>query len=287
MQGSQSAQLVHPIGNGIFQQLFVIPVVNLLVAFIALFSAIGLPGAFGLAVIALVVTIRLLLHPLFKQMTESQKKMQAVNPHLVKLKEKHKDDPKKLQEETMRLYKEHGFNPASGCLPMLIQIPVFFGLYSALNAALADGSSAKAIAEINKVLYTKAIEIQKIDPHFLGYNLALTPQHAGAWHYYLVPLVTGLLQYAQTKYASPVMAAPTQDPVPSKKSGKKLAKGEQPKEPVQDTQGEFQKAMNMQMKYIFPVMIAYFAYILPVGLALYWNIFALFSILQYRRVNKS
>lgn len=273
------------ISQNIFNTIFVIPTLNLLALFLVLFNAIHLPGAMGFAIIALVVVIRVALHPIFVNMINSQKKMQQIKPHLENIQTKHKKDPKKLQEETMRLYKEHGFNPASGCLPMLIQLPVFFGLYNTLTLFLKDGSSAKVIAEINKVLYIPALKIQSIDPNFFGFNIALSPQQTGQVHYYLVPLITAALQYAQTKYSMPMQATPTPDPV--KKGDKKLAKKDSEVEKKPTAGGDFQKALNMQMKYFLPLMIGYFSFILPVGLSLYWNIFAIFSILQYRRVNKN
>ncbi|MBI1862800.1 YidC/Oxa1 family membrane protein insertase [Candidatus Microgenomates bacterium] len=273
------------ISHNIFNSIFVIPTLNLLALFLVMFNAIHLPGAFGFSIIALVLLVRMLLHPVFVQMIKSQQKIAEIKPHLDKLQAKHKKDPKMLQQEQMRLYKEAGINPASGCLTAIIQMPVFIGLYSTLNIFLHDGTSAKAINEINKILYIPALKIQHVDTHFFGLNLAVSPQKAGMWFYYLVPVVTGLLQYAQAKYATPQALTPA-TPAP-KKSDKKLAvKGEEPEE-KKDSQGDFQKAMNTQMKYFFPFMIGYFAFTLPVGLSLYWNIFSIFSILQYRRVSKS
>lgn len=275
------------ISQNIFSTIFIIPTLNLLVLFFTLFTAIKMPGAFGFSIIALVLLVRALLHPFFVKQMETQKKMQDLKPHIDKIQAKHKKDPKRLQEEQMRLYKEAGLNPASGCLTMLIQLPVFIGLYSTLSTFLTHGTSAKTISEINKILYIPSLKIQSIDPNFFGFNLALSPQNAnGQWQYYLVPVVTGLLQYAQAKYATPMGSpAPIEEPKKAgKKNGKELAKVEEKK---QDTTGDFQKALNLQMKYFFPLMIGYFAYTLPVGLALYWNIFSIFSILQYRNVNKN
>jgi YidC/Oxa1 family membrane protein insertase len=268
------------ISHNIFNTIFVIPTLNLLALFLVIFNAVHLPGAFGFSIVALVVLIRLLLHPVFVQMVKSQQKMQDVKPQLDKIQAKYKKDPKKLQEEQMRLYREAGINPASGCLTAIIQLPIFIGLYSTLNLFLADGSSAKVIHEINKVLYVPFLKIHEIDPNFFGFNLALSPQHSHKMYYFIIPVITGLLQYAQAKYSTPGMA-----PAEPKKSDKKLAvKDGEPEK--KDGQGDFQKALSMQMKYFFPFMIAYFAYTLPVGLSLYWNIFSIFSILQYRRVNK-
>lgn len=267
------------ITHNFFNDIFVIPILNILVAIYAGLHALGLPGAFGLAIVALTVGIRFLLHPFFKQQIHTARKMTEIKPHLDRLQAQHKKDPKRLQQEQLLLYKEHGLNPASGCLFLIIQMPIFIGLYSTLNVFLQHGVGAKTVSQINGVLYTKAIAIsQVIDPQFLGFNLALSPQKAGIWFYYLIPVLTGVLQYFQA-------VATTAQPAQKVENKKALAKkDDRDKKP--DPQGDFQKAMNTQMKYIFPFMIGYFAFTLPVGLSLYWNIFSLFSILQYRRVNK-
>ena len=205
---------------------------------------------------------------------ETAKKMQDLKPHLDRLSKKHGKDKKKLQEEQMRLYQQAGINPASGCLFMIIQIPIFIALYNTLSLFLTNGGGTqKVITEINKALYSPALKFTTIDPWFFGFNLALSPAKAGNPIYYLIPVVTGLLQYLQNKATMP--PAPVSEPkedVSGKKDDKK------------SSSDDFQKAMNTQMKYIFPFMIGWFSYTLPVGLSLYWNIFSLFSIMQYRKL---
>jgi len=268
------------ITHNIFNDIFVIPILNVLVAMYVGLHSVGIPGAFGFAIVLLTVGIRFLLHPFFKQQIDTARKMQDIKPHLDRLQSQHKKDPKRLQQEQLLLYKEHGLNPASGCLFLIIQIPIFIGLYSTLNLFLQNGVGEKTVSQINGVLYSQAITIsQAIDPQFLGFNLAVTPQKAGVWFYYLIPVLTGVLQYFQ---AVATTAKPAEVPVSKKALTKKSDKDEK----KSDTMGDFQKAMNTQMKYIFPFMIGYFAFTLPVGLSLYWNIFSLFSILQYRRIQK-
>ena len=263
-----------------FNTTFVFPILNLLVLFYKVFLFIKIPGAFGLAIIALTAFIRLILHPFFKQQLETSKKMSDLKPHLDRLSAKHKNDKKKLQEEHMKLYQQAGINPAAGCLFMIVQIPVFIALYNTLSLFLVNGSGAKIIAEINKALYHPALKITTIEPWFFGYNLALAPSKAGGqWHYYLIPVVTALLQYLQTQAMTPA-TVPTKEIEGKNKDGSSSAKAPADKD-------DFQKAMNMQMKFIFPIMIGYFSYTLPMGLSLYWNIFSIFSIIQYRRMKSS
>lgn len=259
-----------------FNTTFVFPILNLLVFFYKIFLFIKIPGAFGFAIIALTAFIRLLLHPFFKQQLETSKKMQDLKPHLDRLSHKHKDDKKRLQEEHMKLYQQAGINPATGCLFMIVQIPVFIALYNTLSLFLLNGNAAKIISQINKVLYHSALKIQTIDPWFFGFNLALSPAKSGLWYYYTMPILTALLQYLQTQAMTPASS-----PTPEVNEVKKNISGVGDKK---DDSGDFQKAMNMQMKYIFPLMIGYFSYTLPVGLSLYWNIFSLFSIIQYKKM---
>ena len=178
-----------------FTTTFVFPILNLLVFFYKIFLFLKIPGAIGLAIIALTAVIRLLLHPFFKQQLETSKKMQDLKPHLDRLSQKHKSDKKKLQEEHMKLYQQAGINPASGCLFMIIQIPVFIALYNTLSLFLLNGNATKIISQINKVVYHPILKIQAINPWFFGFNLALSPAKAGQWHYYLIPVITAVLQY--------------------------------------------------------------------------------------------
>lgn len=256
-----------------FNTVFIFPILNLLVLFLHIFQSLKVPGAFGYAIIALTSVIRLLLHPFFKQQLETAKKMQELKPQLDKLSQKYKNEPKKIQEEQLRLYKDGGINPASGCLFMIIQIPIFIGLYNTLSVFLMNGNTAKVIESINKALYTPMLKIQTIDPWFLGLNLLTTPQKGGHWIYYTVPVITGLLQYFQVLVSTPQMN--TEKAIEKKDSDEKDKKS---------NSDDFQKAMNTQMKYIFPFMIGWFSFTLPIGLSLYWNIFSLFSIIQAKQL---
>ena len=253
-----------------YNTVFAHPIVNLLALYHYLFGLIKIPGTLGFSIVALTVTIRLLLHPFFKQQMDSAKKMQDIKPHIDNLSKKHKGDAKKIQEEQMRLYQEAGINPASGCLFMIIQIPVFIALYQTLQMFFV-ADTTKIIASLNKTLYFPFLHFKTLDAWFLGVNLAATPKQMNSVFAYLIPIVTGILQYFQTISTTASMA-----PAPSKeiiigKDGKKES----------SSTDDFQKAMNTQMKYVFPFMIGWFALSMPAGLALYWNIFSVFSIIQY------
>jgi len=92
--------------------------------------------SYALAIIIMTIIIRSLLWPLQNAATKSMRKMAKLSPIMNELREKYKDDPQRMNQETMKLYKEYGINPFGGCLPMLVQIPIFFGFYGMLDKAI-------------------------------------------------------------------------------------------------------------------------------------------------------
>lgn len=257
------------------QILFILsqPILNILLFFYFIISRLGVPGAFGFSIIGLTVFIRLLLHPLFHKQLMMAKKMEKMKPHLDSLTAKHKDDKKRLQEEQLKLYKEMGVNPASGCLTMLIQMPVIIGLYKVLGQFFGNGKAAAvAISAINNQAYLGFLKLTSIDPTFFGLNLGVAPSqfHKYGVYYLLIPVITAILQYYQVVVATPKNTPSTLPAVADQKDKKSDAE-------------DMQKIMTTQMKFIFPIMIGYISYTLPIGMALYWNIFSIFTIIQYTR----
>ena len=96
----------------------------------------NLIGSYGWAIIILTVIIKIILWPLTHKSAKSMKEMQKIQPLVSALKEKYKSDPKKIQAETMKLYKEHKINPMGGCLPMVLQIPILFAFFTSLRSAI-------------------------------------------------------------------------------------------------------------------------------------------------------
>ncbi|MDQ6625319.1 MAG: membrane protein insertase YidC [Verrucomicrobiota bacterium] len=92
-------------------------------------------GNYGVAIVLLTACVKAVLWPLQNKANRSMRKMSALAPKMQALKEKYKDDPTRMNTEVMKLYKENGVNPVGGCLPMMIQIPIFFGLFSMLGQA--------------------------------------------------------------------------------------------------------------------------------------------------------
>ena len=259
-----------------FNSVFVFPILNILAVYHYALNLIHVPGTLGFSIILLTITIRVLLHPFFKQQMVTASKMQELKPHLDSISKKHKGDSKRLQEEQMKLYQEAGINPASGCVFMIVQIPIFIALYQTLQYFLVADTS-KILIAVNKAVYLPMLHFKSLDPMFFGINLAQTPEKMGTAFMILVPGITALLQYFQTQMTMAMNPQATPAASDSKDPNDK-------KEPGMGE--EFQKAMNTQMKYIFPFMIGWFALRMPVGLALYWNIFSVFSIIQYQMHKK-
>jgi YidC/Oxa1 family membrane protein insertase len=93
-------------------------------------------GDYGLAILALTTIIKLTLWPVQNRANRSMRQMAALSPKMQELKDKYKDDPTRMNQELMKLYKQYGINPVGGCLPMMIQIPIFFGLFKMLGQAV-------------------------------------------------------------------------------------------------------------------------------------------------------
>jgi YidC/Oxa1 family membrane protein insertase len=93
-------------------------------------------GNYGVDIILLTILVKIAFWPLTQKSFQSMREMQKLQPEMAKLREKYKDDPKQMNTEIMELYKRHKVNPLGGCLPMILQIPVFFGLYQALSSTI-------------------------------------------------------------------------------------------------------------------------------------------------------
>jgi YidC/Oxa1 family membrane protein insertase len=274
----------------LWNQLLVWPIVNVLMALYKFFEYIHVPGPLGFAVIGLTILIRLVLYPLMQAQMKSAKKMSKIKPHMDALNEKHKNDKQALQAAQLALYKEHGVNPAAGCLPILIQMPVLIALYNVFYEVLNNGNAQKVVEGLNQVAYSTALRIDTLDLTFFGINLGLKPAQwqTHGWWLLSIPVITGLLQWYQSKLMLPIPAAnpsaATAIADGKKKSNKKaLAVKTEVKveKKPEDTAMEMQK----QLMLITPIMFGYFALQFPLGLALYWNVFGVFGIMQQLRVN--
>jgi YidC/Oxa1 family membrane protein insertase len=161
-------------------------------------------GNFGVAIICLVVIVRALLFPIAQRQFASMAKMRSVQPKMKALQERHKDDRMKLQEEMMKLYKEEKVNPAAGCLPILLQIPIMYALYKTLLVSVE-------MRHEPFVLWIR--DLSAPDPltpvNLFGY-LPFAPPHILALG--VLPILVGVSIWVQQKLA-PAATDPVQQQV--------------------------------------------------------------------------
>ncbi len=253
--------------TSLFDTIFFGPIVNILVLLVRGLEGIGIPGALGIAIILVTILIRILVWPLMATQLKSAKKMADLKPHMDELKKKHKDDKQALAKAQMDLYKEHGVNPAGGCLPLLIQIPPMIAIYQVIYAFF-DG--AHGLNRINGVLYNQDWALSQVpNLNFFGMNLADKPSDFArvGLIILIVPLITAALQLVQSR-----MMTPKAVPVNKKDSKKE----KQEKESMEDAMA----SMQGQMMFIMPLMMGYISYTFPMGLALYLNTLTIVGIWQ-------
>ena len=265
-----------------FNVVFINPIVNILVVVYNTLSFLHLPYALGFAIIGLTIVIRFIMYPLTASQLKASLKMQTIAPHLSRLKEKHKWDSKKIQEETMKLYKEHGINPAAGCLPVIMQMPIIWALYSVLQRMVTLKPDA-VVAEVNKIVYFDFLKLQNAwDSSFFGLPLGINPSGLMSFDslfavgslILLIPILTGVLQFIYSKMM-----------IPAKTAAAVIEKNIEKKGNIDKKDaGDFASAFQTQSMYIFPAMIGFFSFGFPIGLSLYWNTFTIFGIIQQYKI---
>jgi YidC/Oxa1 family membrane protein insertase len=148
-----------------------------------------LPGHdFGIAIIVLTVVIRIILYPLNQKAIKSQKEMQLIQPKVKEVQQKYKNNKEEQGKALMDLYKEHKINPASGCLPILVQLPILWGLFSVLRAGLKPESLVN--------LYSFIAHPVVINNIFLGI-LDLSQKSI------VLAILAGIAQFIQSKMLMP------------------------------------------------------------------------------------
>ena len=192
------------------------------------------------AIIALTVLARVAFFPLTLRQFRSTARMQALQPEIEKLRTRYKDEPQELNKKMWGLYREAGVNPL-GCLgPMLIQFPIWIGLYYAIIKGL--GNLPGAFVYLSQRLYDwnpVGADVLPFDTTFLWLDLAV-PSSTGGPLDAVLPLLVGVSTWAQQKMMSPGGASPQQ------------------------------RQQQQIMLFMFPIMLGFFAFTFPSGLALYW-----------------
>jgi YidC/Oxa1 family membrane protein insertase len=228
--------------------LLVHPLVSLLVA------AYDLVHDFGFAVVVVTVAIRLLLYPLFKIQIRNQRSMQELAPAMADLKAKYGTDKQRLGQEQMKLYKERGYNPAMGCLPLLLQMPLLLAMYAAFQFFVRNPPPDGL--EIGSVIWPFLP-----NPIATGQTLDLTAH----W----LPWLSNGLGHPDPFYILPVLAGVTQ-----------LISSVMFQPAIPPKNVDQQQKMMQSMQYYFPLITVFIAASVPSGLAVYWVTTTLFGIVQ-------
>lgn len=225
-------------GRNPWNDLFINPLINALV----LLDIVVL-GQFGLAIILFTMLLRIVTLPFTIRQFQSMKEMQAAQPKIQELNKKYKD-PKRRQEEMVKLYREHNINPLGCVMPMAIQMSVFIALYRAL--VFSVGGSPESLIGLSQRLYPFGILQGQIplEQTFLWLDLG---QRDGTL---ILPLLVGISTYVQQKMTVTPNASPEQ------------------------------QQQQQMMAWMMPMMLTFFTLSLPSGVGIYWvvsNIFSLFA----------
>lgn len=229
--------------TNLFNQVLYYPLFN---ALIWLYNTI--PGQdLGIAIIVLTVLIRLMLCPLSQKAIRSQKAMAKLQPKIIEIRKKYKSKEEQAKA-MMELYKNYKINPFSGCLPILIQLPILVALYRVFFTGLDP-------QRLNG-LYSFIEQPSLLNPMFLGL-VDLSKRSV------VLSLLAGIFMLIQSKMAAPQKAL--QSTQETKIAGLNIS-----------------SLMSHQMVYFMPLMTIFIALSLPAALPLYWIVITLFGIVQQR-----
>ncbi len=214
-------------------------------------------GDVGFAIIILTIIVKFILFPLNKKSIKSQILMKRIEPELKNIK---KDFPNKEEQarKTFELYKKYGANPFSGCLVVLLQLPVIFALYYVFYKGISiDTGPLYNFIQTPLSLHTNFLGL--IDLH--GKSIALA-------------ILAGVSQFIQGYLAQPI------------KPKTELVKGKEANEP-KTFQEQLSDSMQMNIKYILPVFVGFISYSISAAVALYWITSNIFTIIQEWYIRKS
>lgn len=225
----------------LYNTIFLEPIFN---ALVLLYDLIG---DMGVAIVVLTIIVRMIIFPISLKSLKSQKALQSIQPKLNELKEKHKNDKQALAKATMELYKKEKVNPAASCLPLLIQLPIFFALYQAtkdMSIGFGNGGMDFLYGFVNNPGTVNSISLGMID--LAQKNLPIA-------------VLAGLSQYWQARMLSQ----------------------HKPKQKTEASKDEAMLGMmNKQMLYAMPAFTVIIGATLPGGVILYWLVTNLVSIAQ-------
>ena len=214
-------------------------------------ESIGYPS-YGLAIVLMTIIIKIVLFPLTKKQIESTRAMMKIQPKMDEIRKKYKNDPTRLNQELAKLYKENNMNPLAGCLPLLIQMPILFGMYY----------SIRGLKDHHEVLgsFLWVPEISKSTNEIIEGLSFTDPQYLLA---FVLPLVSAFTTYIQAKQTMP------------KKN---------PNDKQQD--GVMGMMQGQMMTYFMPLIIGVWSLSFPSALVIYWITMNIMQIAQQAYVNK-
>lgn len=235
--------------SSIWNSIFYQPIYNILIFIINNVTF----GDVGFAIILVTIIVKFALSPLTKKSIRSQVLMKKMEPEIKQLK---KDYPNKEEQakKTFELYKKYGTNPFSGCVVVLIQLPVIFALYYVFLKGLSLDTG---------LIYSFIAKPSTIHTNFLGLI-----ELSGSSKSLFLALLAGATQFLQGYLASPIKA---------KKGSVEVIKEGEDKSSFQD---ELSNSMQMNVKYILPVFITFISWRISAAIALYFVISNIFTIVQ-------
>lgn len=257
-------------------------------------------GNYGLAIIIFTLFIKLILLPLTIKQYRSTARMQEVQPMIQEIQKRYKNDKEKLNQELLKVYQENKVNPAGGCLPVLLQMPILLSLYWVISKPLHYmlGKTTEVVqqlyaaipSEFPKIVGNQDITIinyfnthkeslsavadllkpsELINLNFFGLNLGLQPTFDTSkiavlgYQFFgllLIPVLAGLTTYISTKYSMSQTQQSADNPMAS--------------------------SMTNSMTMVMPFMTAFFAFNVPAGLGIYWITSNVIQVLQQMYLNK-
>lgn len=241
---------------------------------------------YGWALVIFTILVKIILLPLTLKQQKATIKMQQVQPKLKELQEKYAADKQKMSEETMKLYKEYGVSPMSGCLPLLIQLPILFGLYGVIyqpitymlhmgdkiSELLAKAPEIDAASRQMEILLAKAHDL--INFNFLGIDLSATPSITKPDIIWLVPVIAAVTTYLTSKVSTAMSSNKDKDEQQEVKPKRVLSPDQ--KTDNTDTAASMTKSMTLMM----PLMTLWITFTFPATIGVYWAISNIAAILQ-------
>jgi len=187
---------------------------------------------YGVAIILMTVAIKIILHPLTRKSFESMRRMSALQPKMAEIKAKYKNNPTQMNKETQALYKREKINPMGGCLPLLLQLPIFYSLYAALSGMLELRNAS--FLWIRDLSLPDTVATLKTAVPLLGYRVG----PLGFTDINVLPFVMTATTLLQSKLTS----------------------------------GDQTNQQGKMMTYLFPLMFFFIFWNMPSGLVLYWTV---------------